>query len=243
MNPIFRVLKSLSPPETFGLFLLALGIVSFGWYFINEQRVAEQYSKTATEWSLIGRPVTAKDHTIGSVSAPIQVIVYSSIACKYCRTFFERDVPRLQAAFGDKIVIAYRHNPVPAVPNAQIQEPASECVYQLGGNDAFWRFVYLLFPQAQRADATGLNFLGNIAVQAGVSAKDFATCMGEDGGTVRVRQDSQEAAVGGLNIDPSFLLKSAHRALVVKGNYYSQVYTGIQYLLDAEAQMSQGVLR
>jgi len=237
MNRISRA-KRFSPIAAFWLFLVVAGIVVLVVYLVNERGAAGQYAETKREWSLIGRAVSAEDHVIGDPAALVEVIVYSSISCSNCRIFFERDLPRLQAAFGDALVIAYRHNPIPELPNAQIQEEASECVYRQGGNEAFWRFVRALFPHARSAGATDVGYLANVAAQAGVSAEAFTACIAAGGGAERVRVDAQEAAVGGLNIDPSFLLKSPNRAIVVKGNYYSQIYAGIEYLLNAEGEIA-----
>jgi len=236
MHLTSQVRKRATPLRVFGLFIFISILVTGIAYGVQLRRAATQYAATATEWSLIARPVTDQDHTIGDLSAPVQIIVYSSIACPWCRKFFEDQVPQLRAAFGEQIVIAYRHNPVPSVPQAQIQEPASECVYQQGGNDAFWRFVNTLFPVARDPGATDIGFLRDIAADAGVSAADFVACMSAGAGIPRVEQDKQEAAVGGLTVDPSFLLKSAHRALVIKGDRYSQIYASIQYLIEVEVQ-------
>jgi hypothetical protein len=54
-------------------------------------------------------------------------------------------------------------------------------------------------------------------------------------GKARVEKDALEASVAGVSQDPSILLKSSTRALIVNGDYYSQLVTGIQYLLSTNA--------
>lgn len=238
MNRILRAIKRLSPVGAFALFLLVLGVIGASVYASNAQRASTQLAQTDSEWSLVARPVTSDDHVLGALSAPIQVIAYSSISCPSCRTFFESQVPKLQAAFGNRIVIAYRHNPIPSLPNAEIQEEASECVYLAGGNEAFWRFVHLLFPVAREPAAANADYLGDVARQAGVSAQSFTTCLTTGAGAKRVLADKQEAAIGGLTVDPSFLLKSAHRSVIVKGLFYAQMYAGIEYLINAEEEIN-----
>lgn len=236
MRRIFPAIKRLTPLRAFGIFLAVVAVVVAALYVVNQSLVAAQQQRTDASWSLIARPISADDHLIGNSSAPIEIIAYSSLACRYCAQFFETQVPRLQAAFGDKIVIAYRHNPIPQLPSAAIQEPASECVYQLGGSDAFWRFAKLLFPASDEPRAAEVPYLATLASQAGVSATGFSACMQAGQGEARVKQDRQEAAIAGMTIDPSILLKSPHRALVLFGDSYSQIYASIQYLLSAEAQ-------
>jgi protein-disulfide isomerase len=228
-----------TPLGAFTVFLVAALAVTVIVYLSNESRAKTERATTDQSWSLVARPVTADDHLVGTTTAEIQIIAYSSIACPSCAVLFNRQVPRLQAAFGTStLVFAYRHNPIPEVPNAQVQEPAAECVYQLGGNDAFWKFAHLLFPVARDADTTDVSHLGGLAAEAGVSESDFTACMAAGRGQARVNQDKREAAVAGMTVDPSLLLKSPHRALILSGNYYNQIYTAIAYLLTVEQQIA-----
>ena len=237
MNLISRTIKKLSLVEAFAIFLLALSVIGISVYIIHDRRATSQLAETDSEWSLVARAITADDHLLGNADAPIHVIAYSSISCPSCRTFFELQAPKLEAAFGDRIAIAYRHNPIPSLPNAEIQEAASECVYLAGGNEAFWRFVHLLFPVARQSSAANPSFLADVAREAGVTPEAVTTCLENGTGAARLRPDKQEAAVGGLTVDPSFLIKSKHRAVIVKGLFYSQLYAGIEYLLDAEEEI------
>lgn len=236
MLQISHRIKRIPPLGWFALFTVVAATIAGIAYGVASLRVTSQQAMTDTEWSLVARSVTASDHTIGPVTAPVQVIVYSSISCPFCRTFFTTQVPKLQAAFGDRVVIAYRHNPIPVLPNAGAQEEAAECAYRVGGNDAFWRFVNALFPSAGEAGAADTAYLAGIASQVGIAKGDFLACMAAGQGKARVQEDKQEAVIGGLTTDPSFLIKSAHRALVIKRDYYSQIYASIQYLLDTEGQ-------
>ena len=226
--------KRLPPLTVLGLGTFAALCIAGSWYVWNEHAASRQHAATDKGWSLIARPITENDHLIGDVHAPIQVIVYSSISCSYCRTFFTVQLAKLQNAFPGKLVFAYRHNPIPQLPNAKIQEPAAECVYLAGGEEAFWRFVRELFPDAQSMQSVQPGYLQRVAQDAGVTGADFNRCMQQGNGKARVEQDAQEAAVGGLNSDPSFLIKTQHRALIIYGDYYSQVFTAIQTLASSE---------
>src|SRR3989344_8431092 len=52
------------------------------------------------------RPLTSRDHVIGSIDAPVQLVVYSDLSCKYCKAFFLTSLPALQKHFGDELVVA-----------------------------------------------------------------------------------------------------------------------------------------
>jgi protein-disulfide isomerase len=237
ISPLQRVIKKRSA-SFWILFLGAVFIVVVGGLiYIDERKAVLQQSQTDREWSLIGRAIGPQDHTIGNISAPIQVIVYSDFECQYCKLLFESQIPKLQTVFGNQIVFAYRHRVLTTEPASEVEEEASECVYQAGGNNAFWKFATAMFDQSSSTNDRDMKVLTDIAVQAGVDPTNFATCMDVGAGKNRVAQDTLEASIAGIDQDPSFLLKSAHRALIVQGDYYSQIYSGIQYLLDTNKQI------
>lgn len=205
-------------------------------YIHNERVVAEQHTHTDNDWSLIARPITLQDHTIGDVAAPVQVIVYSDFACKYCATLFQETIPELRKVFGNQIVIAYRHRVLSSAPQSKIEEEASECVYQGGGNIPFWNFANLMFVQPLSVNKNDPALLSNFAQKSGAGFTAYGTCMSTHAGATRVEADTLEASVAGIDTDPSVILKSRSRALVIKSGRYSLLYTGIQYLLNSNTQ-------
>ncbi len=207
----------------------------FGVYQINENKVAAQRFSTEKDTSLMVRSVTQKDHVIGDVGAPIQLIVYSDFSCPYCRHLFGENIPKLQAEYPDKIVVAFRHFPLKSQPGTKVEAEASECVYQLGGEGAFWKFANYMFERSGVEGDTAA--LTKAAVHSGVTADAYKECMIQGRGVARVEQDRIEASIAGVSMTPTEVLKSAHRALVVRGNYYSQLREGIRYLLNADAQI------
>jgi len=212
-------------------------LIVAGVIFYNEYRVARDHAKTSTEWSLIARPISRSDHTIGDVSAPIQLILYSDFQCPYCASFFSKTLPRLQAKYGNKLVIAYRHMPLPSRPQALPQAEASECAYQLGGNDAFWSFAHEMYAIPGFEDGIDMSILPSIATKVGVNEAAFNACVEGGRGEARVAEDKLEGSIAGLSLTPSMILKSKHRAVIVQGNYYSQLDAAIGYLLETNAQI------
>ena len=229
LNNIFtQVSKKKKIATAVGFFFL------FFCFFVlvHERAVESQRTKTDTDWSLIARSITPSDHVLGSVLAPVQVIVYADFECKYCDSLFRRDIPRLQKGFGDSIVIAFRHLPLPIQPGSQIEAEASECVYQEGGDKAFWQFAQYMFEQPKNIKRSTDTTLQAAVQAAGVTVEYYAQCMKEGKGKERVARDKIEGSIAGMSITPSLLLKSSSRALIVMGDYYSQIYSGIHYLLS-----------
>lgn len=82
------------------------------------------------------------DHMIGNPDAPILIIEYSDLECPYCKKFGETMKEIISTSNGN-VAWIYRHWVVhqTALPKAS----ASECVAQLKGNDAFWKYIDLVF--------------------------------------------------------------------------------------------------
>jgi len=82
------------------------------------------------------------DHIMGDPNAEIMVIEYSDLECPYCKKFGNTMKEIMNESNGD-IAWVYRHWIVHqgALPKAG----ASECVATLKGNDAFWKYIDLVF--------------------------------------------------------------------------------------------------
>lgn len=86
------------------------------------------------------RGVTADDHILGSITAPVRIIEYSDLDCPFCKQIH----PELHAVVDNNPNVAwvYRHHPLDSLhPQAREKAEASECVAELKGNDAFWGFI------------------------------------------------------------------------------------------------------
>lgn len=92
-----------------------------------------------------GTEVDADEHLQGAADARIILTEYSDYDCPFCG----RVHPTLQALQGNsngEIAWAYRHLPLESIhPDALPKAVASECIAQLGGNEAFWDFTDTAF--------------------------------------------------------------------------------------------------
>ena len=219
------------------LVLAAAVLLVIGSVVYNEWKAAAAHARTDANWSLIVPAISASDHTIGNVDAPIQVIVYADYQCAFCGRFFRDTQFRLQEEFGDKIVIAYRHLPIINSEKSAVEAEASECVYQLGGNEAFWRFTRAMFADPDSQKSFDVSTLPEIAISAGVERSDYEECMAEGRGKDPVERDLMQGSIAGLNLTPSIVLKSQYRALIVKGDYPAQLSAGISYLLKTNDEI------
>lgn len=82
------------------------------------------------------------DHMQGSSNATVKIIEYSDLECPYCK-IFHATMKQVVADSSGGVSWVYRHWPIHQ--NSFEKLVASECVAKLKGNDAFWKYVDLLF--------------------------------------------------------------------------------------------------
>jgi protein-disulfide isomerase len=102
--------------------------------------------RTMPEKGLKVDPVTAKDHIMGSISAPVKIIEYSDTECPFCARFFDT-MKQIMAEYGkdNRVAWVYRHVPLESLHSrARYEAEATECAAKIGGNDAFWKYLETL---------------------------------------------------------------------------------------------------
>ncbi len=237
-RPRTRNASSLSRAYALPVTLLVLiAVVALIVYVRNERLARAQYAETAHN-SLIARSIQPDDHLLaGSPSSPVTLIVYSDLSCQYCKQFFVSTLPKLRAEYGDSFIAVYRHLPLKTYPQSFPEAVASECVAREAGEPAFRSYAKNIFSDPHYEDGLSTSTLQAMAADLGVSPASFASCMSDPSIALKVQTDAQEAAVAGLSIAPSFVVKSADRAITVQGDSLSGLRAAISYLLaSATAQ-------
>jgi protein-disulfide isomerase len=82
------------------------------------------------------------DHIVGNPDAQIMIIEYSDLECPYCKKFGET-MKEIIAESSGNVAWVYRHWVVHS--SALPKTIASECVAKIKGNDAFWKYIDLVF--------------------------------------------------------------------------------------------------
>jgi len=93
--------------------------------------------------------VTAEDHIIGNINAPIVIVEYSDFECPYCKAF-QATLQKMTSESNGNIAWVYRHWPIHQ--NSFEKLVAAECVAKIKGNDAFWKYSDLLFGLLKTAN-------------------------------------------------------------------------------------------
>jgi protein-disulfide isomerase len=123
----------------------------------------------------------SKDHIRGNKNARIALIEYSDMECPYCKAVHPT-YKQIIDQYGDKVMWVYRHFPLDFHANAMKQAEASECVAEIGGEDAFWKYVDAIYDRTQSGgQGFPLSELGPLAAEIGVNQGRFQACLDSGG--------------------------------------------------------------
>ncbi len=124
-------------------------------------------------------PVTASDHILGDLNAPVKLIEFSDLECPFCKSFHVT-LEQVMNEYGSSGQVAwiYRHFPLISLhPKAVDSAIASECANELGGNIGFWKFINEYFKVTPSNNQIDLNLLPSIAESAGINKGEFEACL------------------------------------------------------------------
>ncbi len=175
--------------------------------------------------------VTGEDHIKGDKGAKLTWIEYSDLECPFCKKIHP-DLQKMLSEYSGKVAWVYRHFPIASLHSKAPKEAeAAECAAELGGNDAFWKFVDRLFEVTPANDGLDPKQLPQIAADVGLSRGAFQTCL--DGGKYasHVQSDLDGGSKAGVNGTPgNFLLDDKGNAWVIPG---AVPYTTIKQVVDS----------
>jgi len=223
--------------------ILGFGLVAAAIYFSGSTAPEKQgkLDLTAEEEPTTGeiRPVDDTDHVRGNPNAPIVLVEYSDYDCPFCKNFHET-MNRVMSAYGTdgQVAWVYRHFPLQQLhPSAPVIAQASECVAEIGGNDAFWKFTDLVFGERGTNEQTNTARLEEFAVSSGVGASAYKGCM-ESGHTKElVEADLTDAINAGGKGTPYTLVLVGGQQGVISG---AQPYETVSKILDTLIAQMEG---
>lgn len=218
--------------------VVGFALVAGAIYFSGANSQAQQGTQNAA--NVLGveepttgeiRPVDEKDHIRGNPNAPIVMIEYSDYDCPFCKNYHETMKRVIQNYGADgKVAWVYRHFPLEQLhPSAPHIALASECVAELGGNDAFWKFTDLVFGERGTNEPTNTARLPEFAKTAGVSESAFTACVEEGRTKSLVDEDMRDAIAAGGKGTPHTLVLVGGQQGIISG---AQPYETVSKILD-----------
>lgn len=198
--------KTLSIP----LAIVVAGVLIAGAVIYTKEpaKTDPQSDNDKPEKEIVYKQISETEHLLGSPNATIVLIEYSDLECPACQ-FFHPTITRLIGDYGKTGQLAwiYRHAPLLNIhPKAQKEAEASECAAELGGNDAFWKYIEAVFKVSPANNGLDPAQLPIIAGNVGLDKKEFGTCLKSDKYASKVQDDYQDAITADLTGTPHNLL-------------------------------------
>ncbi len=163
-------------------------------------------------------PVTKDDHVRGDAKAPLTLIEYSDYECPFCQRFHPTML-QVMEQYSGKVKWVFRHFPLSFHQNAQKEAEASECMAELGGANAFWKYTDAIFERTA-AGGTGfpLSGLGALAKELGVNQQKFQTCLDSGKYAAKVKTQADAGGGAGINGTPgTFVVTAQGEATLITG--------------------------
>jgi len=217
-----------------------------GAIYLSSKNAAPTPKEAPEEQEIVMRPVDASDHIRGNPNAPILLVEYSDYDCPFCAQF-HTTMQRIVDKYGTTGDVAwvYRHFPITQLhPNAPGIAAASECVAELGGNDAFWTFSDLVFEEKpietrngqQHVGLTDVSRLPEFAERAGVDRTEFSRCTASGKYGDAIAASVAEAQASGGNGTPHTLIVAGNQVIgTIPGAFPFENFRG------SDGQMQSGV--
>src|ERR1700694_4654812 len=138
------------------------------------------------------QPVSERDHIRGLHGAEVTLVEYGDFECPYCRAA-EPIVAGLMEAFGDQLVVVFRHFPLrQAHPHAQHAAEVAEAAASQG---KFWEMHDMLFARQDALDDDSLvTYTTELSLDADRIGRELASH--EHAG--RVEEDVQSGLDSGV---------------------------------------------
>lgn len=177
-------------------------------------------------------PVSDKDHVQGDKNAQLTLVEYSDLQCPFCERFHPT-MKQAMSEYKDKVKWVYRHFPLESIhPVALKAAIASECVYNLGGEDKFWSFVDKNFTSG--TSGISEDRLKTQAAEVGVNKAAFQACFSGNNTQQKVKDQQASGTKAGVAGTPNtFVLDGKGNAWVIGG---AVPYETLKQVIDKALQ-------
>jgi len=159
--------------------------------------------------SRLSKPVTDRDHILGSANAPSTLVEYGDYECPHCGRAHPI-VKEVRKILGDRLRFVFRNFPLSQMhPHAEMAAEAAEAA---GDQGKFWEMHDLLFEHQQNLDTAHLL---QSARQLGLDQASFERALTDHAYAARVHEDLLSGARSGVNGTPTFYINGYRH----DGNY------------------------
>jgi protein-disulfide isomerase len=143
--------------------------------------------------------VLPEDPSRGPEDAPIVLVEFSDFQCPFCQQATET-IAQIVEGYGDQIRLIYKDYPLPSDADAFKAAEAGNCANDQG---MFWELHDKMF---QTQDGLDVASLKTYAVQLGLDADTFSTCLDEGKHAERVEGDLAVGREYGVSSTPTIFI-------------------------------------
>ncbi len=150
-------------------------------------------------------PAVVKDIKIdaapskGPKNAPVTIVAFSDFECPFCARVLPT-LEQIEKDYGNKVRIAFKHQPLPFHPNAKIAAAASMAANEQG---KFWQYHDKLFQNQKALDRASLE---RYAEELKLDMGKFRQVLDSNKYAAQIDADSAEGMRIGANGTPTFFI-------------------------------------
>ncbi len=142
------------------------------------------------------------DPVKGDKNAPITIIEFSDYECPFCTRFVTDTLPQLEEKYisTGKVKLVYRDFPLSFHANARPAAMAAECVFNQGGDDAYYEMHDKIFENQRSINND------NLKAWASEIGYDITTCLDNEETGEEVDADFADGQKAGVRGTPAFFI-------------------------------------
>jgi predicted DsbA family dithiol-disulfide isomerase len=181
----------------------------------KDHQVIRSFEPLRFDVNAAGRP------SLGPVSAPVVLVVFSDFQCPYCKSF-SVTLKEVLKQYGDKVRLVFRQFPLTSIhSDAQRAANASLCA---AAQNRFWEMHDLLFQSQNNLKEQDLR---SGAEKLGLDTAAFNACLASTSYGALIREDLRAGAAAGADGTPT---------LFINGRYLNGVhpYEELAAIIDEE---------
>jgi protein-disulfide isomerase len=156
--------------------------------------------------ALVAKPVALPDMALGSATAPVTIIEYSSLTCPHCAAFAENVFPMLQSKYIDTGKVRFVSREFPLDVKAAAGSMLARCAAK-GDAAKFFDVTMMLFRRQQDLMDHTTATLTDIGAKFDMKQPDVEGCVKDDAALDKLQAD-QNFAYGTLKVEatPTFFI-------------------------------------
>jgi protein-disulfide isomerase len=167
-------------------------------------------------------PISARDHIAGGQNAIVTLVEYGDYQCPFCAAA-QPNVRRVQAQFGEKLALVYRHFPLTEIhPDALVAAQTAEFA---GDHGLFWEMHEAIFQNQRMLSQTMLFAL---ASRFGLSQFELRDAINRGRYLGKINDDFMGGIRSGVNGTPTFF---------INGERYNGAYLAPDLITAVNAAM------